>query len=155
MKAAIFARRVDSSAACTLSHAANAMTLSSSWCRSPISATAALRPIMAMIPMSKWRKGGRGWPAMSAAMFLTDRFSDRGETRNLSHFQSPGQRRDGPHSRNRLEALDAFGRRASRCSELTRAHSVFCSRTTVSRLPCSSGRILSFTSSLLASSSRK
>jgi transposase len=45
--------------------------------------------------------------------------------------------------------------RGSRCRELSRAYSVFCSRTMLSRLTRSRGRILSFTSSLLASSSRK
>ena len=45
--------------------------------------------------------------------------------------------------------------KGSRCRELTRAYSVFCSRTMLSRLTRSRGRILSFTSALLESSSRK
>jgi hypothetical protein len=54
-----------------------------------------------------------------------------------------------------LSRLIRSASRGSRCSELTRAYSVFCSRTMVSRLTRSRGRILSFTSSLLESSSRK
>src|SRR5438477_144192 len=43
-----------------------------------------------------------------SATAVTDGFSDRGETRNLSHFQCPGQRRDRSYSRNGPEAFDSL-----------------------------------------------
>jgi hypothetical protein len=77
------------------------------------------------------------------------------------HHQS--LRREFPNMR----SIQVFGKKVtgwqvlpadakgSRCSELTRAYSVFCSRTMLSRLRRSSGRIPSFTSSLVESNSRK
>src|SRR5207245_2274415 len=46
---------------------------------------------------------------ITAEPAVTDGFSDRGETRNLSHFQCPGQRRDRSYSRNGPELLDSLG----------------------------------------------
>jgi hypothetical protein len=40
---------------------------------------------------------------------VTDGLGDRGETRHLSHFQCPGQRRDRAHSRNGSEPFDSLG----------------------------------------------
>src|SRR5438445_1117840 len=45
---------------------------------------------------------------ITAEPAVTDGFSDRGETRNLSHFQCPGQRRDRSYSRNGPEAFDSL-----------------------------------------------
>src|SRR5437016_7409278 len=61
----------------------------------------------------------------------------------------------GPTPGTVLRRLIRSASKGSRCRELTRAYSVFCSRTMLSRLTRSRGRILSFTSALLESSSRK
>jgi hypothetical protein len=61
----------------------------------------------------------------------------------------------GPTPGTVLSRLIRSASRGSRCSELTRAYSVFCNRTMVSRLTRSNGRMLSCTSSLAESSSRK
>src|SRR5256884_854496 len=45
---------------------------------------------------------------ITAEPAVTDGFSDRGETRNLSHFQCPGQRRDRSYSRNGPDAVDSL-----------------------------------------------
>ncbi len=86
---------------------------------------------------------------IAAEPAITDGFPDRKEPRNLSHFQSPGQRRDRPHSRDRPEEQRISLQRTDQ--GIFR----FLRRTMVSRLTRSSGRILSFTSSLLVSNSRK
>src|SRR5260370_23123641 len=58
------------------------------------------------------KRGARHF--VSGALFIpaepavTDGLSDRGETRNLSHFQCPGQRRDRSHSRNGPEPFDSL-----------------------------------------------
>src|SRR5947209_2642296 len=61
----------------------------------------------------------------------------------------------GPTPGTVLSCLIRSASKGSRCSELTRAYSVFCNRTMLSRLTRSRGRILSLTSSLVASNSRK
>src|SRR5438876_3036036 len=61
----------------------------------------------------------------------------------------------GPTPGTVLRRLIRSASKGSRCRELTRAYSVFCSRTMLSRLTRSRGRILSFTSSLVVSNSRK
>src|SRR6266566_10007404 len=61
----------------------------------------------------------------------------------------------GPTPGTVLRRLIRSASKGSRCRELTRAYSVFCSRTMLSRLTRSRGRLLSFTSALLESSSRK
>src|SRR5439155_17796772 len=57
----------------------------------------------------------------------------------------------GPTPGTVLRRLIRSASKGSRCRELTRAYSVFCSRTMLSRLTRSRGRILSFTSALLES----
>ena len=78
------------------------------------------------------------------------------ETRHVPDLQGPSQRSNRPDPPGTV--LSRFTRSASsgsRCRELTSAYSVFCSRTIVSRLSCSSGRMRSVISSLPDNSSRK
>src|SRR5256886_14088032 len=91
---------------------------------------------------------------ITAEPAVTDGFSDRGETTSpISSAQVSAV--IGPTPGTVLRRLIRSASKGSRCRELTRAYSVFCSRTMLSRLTRSRGRILSFTSALLESSSRK
>jgi hypothetical protein len=85
----------------------------------------------------------RGALFVTAEPAITDGLSNRPKTRNISHLQSPGQRSDGSNSGNAPQPLDSVGQQGSRCSELTKAYSVFCRRTMVSRLSRNNGRMLS------------
>src|SRR5262245_58904069 len=89
----------------------------------------------------------------TAESTITDGLSDRSKPRDISYLECPGERADGPTPGTVRSRLILPARKRSRCSELTRAYSVFCRRTMLSRLTRSRGRRLSLISSFVASSS--